>query len=183
MKSRLRHSSCESLVTMPEHSEPINTKNTPGHVEPLDYPFVKIPVEPVSERSANYFIAKDIIENSIANSISEGLSVYMVETQIPATKDFEAKKVREPLGQYLASGRLSRSVSSEEYKALLDKYNPMNIAYQELHKHDSNTDDSTTRNIGSTAIVNSIPVPLPTFVRFDDWKCAAANDYNVDENA
>ena len=168
---------------MPEHSEPINTKNTPGHVEPLDYPFVKIPVEPVSERSANYFNAKKIIENGIADSIDKGLSVYMVTLELPATTAFNAEVVCISLSQYLASGRLSRSVSDEENKALLDEYNPLNIAYQELHKHDPNTNDSITRNIGSTAIVDSIPVPIPPFIRFDDWKCAAANDYNVDENA
>lgn len=164
---------------MPEPREPINA----GNVEPLVYEFRNIPPESDQHRSANYFIAKNIIENGIADSISEGLSVYMVKTQIPATKDFEAKEVREPLGQYLASGRLSRSVSNEEYKALLDEYNPQNEAYQELHRHDPNTNDSITRNIGSTAILDNESVPRPPSDRFVDWKCAAANDHNVDDNA
>ena len=164
---------------MPEPTEPIKA----GNVEPLVYEYRNIPPESDQHRSANYFIAKDIIENSIANSTGEGLSVYMVKIQISATEEFKAEEVWISLGQYLASGNLSRLVSNEEYKALLDEYNPQNEAYQELHKHDPNTNDSTTRNIGSTAILDNESVPRPPSDRFVDWKCAAANDHNVDENA
>jgi len=72
---------------MAEPREPINA----GNVEPLVYDYRNIPPEFDQQRSANYLIAKDIIENSIANSTSEGLSVYMVKIQISATEEFEAE--------------------------------------------------------------------------------------------
>ena len=169
---------------MPEPIEPINPNNARGHKESLDYESVEIPAEFGSDRSANYFIAKTIIENGIANSVDEGLAVYIVRLQLPATAAFKAEEVDMSLGQYLASGRLSGSVSNEEYKALLAEYNPLNIAYQELHKHDPNTNDPIVRNIGSTAILDYKPIPRSHSSRsFKDWKCAAANDYSDDDNS
>jgi hypothetical protein len=165
---------------MPEPSELTNADINPGHIEPLDYPFVKIPEKYNTERSANYFIAESIIEEGIANSTVKGLSVYMVKVRLPATSMYAAEEGEVSLGQYLAGGGLSRSVSSEELKALLDEYNPLNEAYQERHKNEAGVpfvDTATQKKIGTTATASTNLGLFKSGGRsYKDFASAAAND-------
>jgi hypothetical protein len=157
------------------------------HAAPLMYPVAEIPLEdPEIKRSENYLKAKGIIEAGIAASVAKGSSMYMVTVWIEKTHLHEAKNIDVPLGQYLGGSHLSKTVSKEEYGDLLAEYNPINVAYLELHKDEIaalEQQEATEQKLGSVAaaIYKASPSFESGHQRYHDVQSAAAHDTLDDE--